>query len=91
MAEVTQRRAETRVDAVQHAQLRVGREPMPHPIKVRNLSRNGMMGEGPFPLRSGTRLTISLPEQGDVAGTVVWVQEPRFGVAFDDEVDPTFA
>jgi len=49
------------------------------------------MGEGPFPLRSGTRLTISLPEQGDVAGTVVWVQEPRFGVAFDNEVDPTFA
>nr|WP_298899427.1 PilZ domain-containing protein [uncultured Altererythrobacter sp.] len=91
MAELTQRRADTRVDGVQHAQLRLGREPMPHPIKVRNLSRNGMMGEGSFSLRSGTRLTINLPKQGEVAGTVVWVQEPRFGVAFDDEVDPTFA
>ncbi len=79
------------MDTVQHAQLRLGREPMQHPIKVRNISRNGVMGEGPLTIRSGTRLTISLPEQGDVAGTVVWVQEPRFGVAFDNEVDPTLA
>lgn len=85
-----QRRAEERVDGVQHAQLRVGYESLPHPVKVRNLSTNGMMGEGAFPLRTGTRLTISLPKQGEIAGTVVWVQEPRFGVAFDNEVDPTF-
>lgn len=91
MAETMQRRADERVDCVQHAQLRVGQELFPHPVKVRNLSSNGMMGEGAFPLRSGTRLTINLPKQGEVAGTVVWVQESRFGVAFDSEVDPNFA
>jgi len=79
------------MSCVQQAHLRVGQELLPHPVKVRNLSSNGMMGEGAFTLRSGTRLTVSLPKHGEVAGTVVWVQQPRFGVAFDSEVDPTFA
>lgn len=86
-----QRRSESRTDVFQLADLRVGHQSSAHRVKVRNVSSKGMMGEGPVPLESGTRLTIELPELGQVAGTVVWVQQPRFGVAFDTEVDPAFA
>lgn len=86
-----QRRSENRTDVFQLADLRVGQQSHAHRVKVRNVSSKGMMGEGPVPVESGTRLTIELPKLGQVAGTVVWVQQPRFGVAFDTEVDSTFA
>lgn len=88
---IVQRRSVERHEIVQLADLRVGRDATPHRVKVRNLSSQGMMGEGAVPVSSGTRLTVELPEVGNVAGTVVWVQQPRFGVAFDEEVDPGFA
>ena len=91
MAETVQRRAEDRVEVIHRAQMRVERDTLSYPVTVRNLSTQGMMGEGHVPLSSGTRLTVSLPDQGEVAGTVVWVQKPRFGVAFDRSVDPSFA
>ena len=83
-----QRRSLERHDTVQLADVQVGRDPAQHRIKVRNLSARGLMGEGALHVSSGTRLSIDLPDVGIVAGTVVWVQEPRFGVAFDDEVEP---
>ncbi|HSM54303.1 MAG TPA: PilZ domain-containing protein [Erythrobacter sp.] len=82
-----QRRSLERHDVVQLADVQIGRDPAQHRIKVRNVSARGLMGEGALHVSSGTRLTIDLPEVGPVAGTVVWVQEPRFGVAFDDEVE----
>ena len=91
MAETSLRRSEERADVVQLAQMRIGRRGDICPIKVRNLSSNGMMGEGSFQLHSGTRLTVELPEKGEVSGTVVWVQEPRFGVAFDQSTNPIFS
>ena len=91
MGQTVQRRAEERTDVFELAQLRVGRESLSRPVKVRNLSSQGMMGEGPFSVSSGTRLTIDLPDRGSVAGTVVWVQQSRFGVAFDRDIDPKFA
>lgn len=90
MAEIIQRRSVDRTDVVQLAQMRIGTKGDMRPIKVRNLSSRGMMGEGQCQLSSGTRLTVDLPEQGQVSGTVVWVQEPRFGVAFDDSANPLF-
>ena len=82
-----QRRSLEREDVHQLAAARIGRDPTLHRIKVRNLSARGLMGEGALHVTSGTRLAIELTELGTVEGTVVWVQEPRFGVAFDDEVD----
>jgi hypothetical protein len=90
MASVQRRRA-PREPVFHLADLRVGNQPTAHRVKVRNLSSQGLMGEGPVPVSSGTRLTVDLPKLGEVAGTVVWVQEPRFGVAFDEEVDPRLA
>lgn len=58
-----------------------------HRVRVRNLSDGGMMGEGNLRVQRGHRLTIELRNLGTVNGTVAWVQDNRFGVAFDEEID----
>jgi len=58
-----------------------------HRIKVRNLSDAGMMGEGPVWVRRGSVVEVNLGQLGWVMGTVAWVQESRFGVAFAEPID----
>lgn len=58
-----------------------------HRVRVRNLSDGGMMGEGNLRVQRGHRLTIELRNVGSLNGTVAWVQDNRFGVAFDEEID----
>lgn len=60
-------------------------------VKVRNLSAGGMMAEGRVPVVPGNRLQISLRNIGWVDGAVAWVQENRFGIAFDHEINPKLA
>jgi hypothetical protein len=62
-----------------------------HRIKVRNLSAGGMMGEGSVRVTRGTPVQVSIRNIGWVDGAVAWVQEDRFGVAFNDEIDPKVA
>ncbi len=81
-----ERRHNVRENLGQTAEVRIGRDPAMHSIRVRNLSSRGLMGEGPIKVANGTRLDLELSNIGRVSGIVVWVQEPRFGVAFDDEV-----
>ncbi|MBD3729239.1 MAG: PilZ domain-containing protein [Sphingomonadales bacterium] len=57
-------------------------------VKVRNLSAGGMMAEGDVAVMRGTRLCVNLRNVGCVDGTVAWVQDSRFGIAFAREVDP---
>jgi hypothetical protein len=56
-------------------------------VRVRNLSDGGMMGEGHLHVQRGHRVTVELRNIGAVRGTVAWVQDNRFGVAFDEEID----
>lgn len=56
-------------------------------VRVRNLSDGGMMGEGTMRVQRGNRVTIELRNIGTVGGTVAWVQDNRFGIAFDEEID----
>lgn len=56
-------------------------------VRVRNLSDGGMMGEGHPRVQRGHRVSVELRNIGSVAGTVAWVQDNRFGVAFDEEID----
>jgi hypothetical protein len=58
-----------------------------HRVRVRNLSDGGMMGEGSLRVRRGDRVRIELRNVGTVHGSVAWVQDDRFGVAFDEEID----
>jgi hypothetical protein len=62
-----------------------------HRIKVRNLSAGGMMGEGPVRVLRGARVEINIRNIGWVEGSVAWVQDDRFGVAFGEEIDPKVA
>jgi hypothetical protein len=69
------------------ADIRVEQGTEVHRVRVRNLSDGGMMGEGNLRVQRGHRLTIQLRNIGAVVGTVAWVQDDRFGIAFDDEID----
>jgi hypothetical protein len=62
-----------------------------HRIKVRNLSAGGMMGEGPVRVARGDHVEINIRNIGWVDGSIAWVQDDRFGVAFAEEIDPKIA
>jgi hypothetical protein len=73
------------------ADLRLTGSQEEHRIKVRNLSAGGMMGEGPVRVVRGDRLEVNIRNIGWIAGSVAWVQDNRFGVAFKEEIDPKIA
>jgi hypothetical protein len=73
------------------AGMRVDNLPLEHRIKVRNLSDGGMMGEGAVRVRRGSAVAVNLRNIGWVQGSVAWVQDNRFGVAFNDPIDPRLA
>ncbi|MCZ8135587.1 MAG: PilZ domain-containing protein [Porphyrobacter sp.] len=58
-----------------------------HRVRVRNLSDGGMMAEGNLKVKRGHRVDVELRNIGGVAGSVAWVQDNRFGIAFDEEID----
>jgi len=69
------------------AEIRVEQTAEIHRVRVRNLSDGGMMGEGNLRVQRGHRLTIDLRNIGCINGTVAWVQDNRFGISFDVEID----
>lgn len=73
------------------AGIRVEQDPETRRVRVRNLSDGGMMGEGSLRVKRGNRLQIELRNVGIVVGTVAWVQDNRFGIAFDEEIDSQLA
>lgn len=60
-------------------------------VKVRNLSAGGLMGEGPVRVARGMQVWIDVRNIGWTEGTVAWVHDTRFGVAFAEEIDPKVA
>jgi hypothetical protein len=60
-------------------------------IKVRNLSTGGMMGEGMVRVVRGTVVQVNIRNIGWIHGSVAWVQDSRFGVAFAEDIDPRLA
>lgn len=73
------------------ADLRVDGLEGDHRIKVRNLSAGGMMGEGPVRIVRGAVVAVDIRNIGWVEGSVAWVQDNRFGIAFAEEIDPKMA
>lgn len=69
------------------ASLRLAGDAVEHRVKVRNLSAGGMMAEGDVRVERGARLSVDLRNVGWVDGTVAWVQDKRFGIAFSEEID----
>jgi hypothetical protein len=70
------------------ADVRLDGDSASHRVKVRNLSAGGMMAESDMAVVRGARVTVELRNLPSIAGSVAWVQENRFGVAFAQEIDP---
>lgn len=70
------------------AELRLAEGGEAHRIKVRNLSSGGLMAEGAVKVARGASVWINLRNAGWVVGTVAWVQDTRFGLAFSENIDP---
>lgn len=62
-----------------------------HRIKVRNLSDGGMMGEGDVRVLRGSVVEVNIRNIGWVKGSIAWIQESRFGVAFLEPIDARVA
>ncbi len=60
-------------------------------VKVRNLSAGGMMAEGDVRVQPGAAIEVNIRNIGWIDGSVAWVQDNRFGIAFRDEIDPKVA
>ena len=73
------------------ADLRVGGVDSDQRVKVRNLSAGGMMAEGEVKVQTGAAVEVNIRNIGWVEGSVAWVQDNRFGIAFHDEIDPKVA
>mgnify|MGYP001044963920 FL=1 len=73
------------------ASLRLEGDEHSYRIKVRNLSARGMMAEGQVRASRGMLVSVDLRNIGWVRGSVAWVQDNRFGIAFADEIDPKLA
>ena len=55
---------------------------------VRNLSAGGLMAQGSHQLELGRKVAVTLRNIGAVQGKVPWVENGRYGIAFDREIDP---
>jgi PilZ domain len=73
------------------ADLRVDGLEGEHRIRVRNLSSGGLMAEAPLKVQRGQVVWTNVRNIGWVEGSVAWVQDSRFGIAFRDEIDPRIA
>lgn len=71
--------------------LRLDGDQAVHRVKMRNLSSGGMMAEGSLIALRGLVVWVDLRNIGWVEGSIAWVQENRFGIAFRDEIDPKLA
>lgn len=56
-------------------------------VKLRNVSREGLMAEGPGSPPCGAPVELDLRNIGKVEGCVAWVQGNRFGILFTREID----
>lgn len=61
------------------------------PIRVRNISANGLMGECAYPPRVDDLVEIELPRVGLIMGRIRWGGSGRIGIQFDGPIDPTLA
>jgi hypothetical protein len=70
------------------AELQLEGDSASHRVRVRNLSAYGMMAEGDLRALAGARVTVNLKNLRPVEGSIAWVQDQRFGIAFAEEIDP---
>lgn len=60
-------------------------------VRVRNLSAGGLMADADVEVAIDDPITIELRNIGQVEGKIAWVRGQRFGVTFDEAIDPKLA
>lgn len=60
-------------------------------VRVRNLSAGGMMAEAEVDVAIDDRILVELRNIGQVEGKVAWVRGTRFGLSFEEPIDPKLA
>ena len=70
------------------ADLKLENDDRAYRVKIRNLSASGVMAEGTVNVTRGTRLRIDFRDAGQVWGSVAWREGDRFGIAFENDIDP---
>ncbi len=73
------------------ADMRIDGETELHRVKMRNLSAGGMMAEATIKAVRGMTVWTNIRNIGWVEGSVAWIQDTRFGIAFSEEIDPKIA
>lgn len=66
-------------------------EPELLPVRVRNLSADGMMADFTNVAEVGEPVVVTVRGIGAVSGHVAWIRRGRIGIRFDVEVDPLMA
>ena len=59
--------------------------------RVRNLSEGGMMVECDLDANQGDAIVAQLRNVGAVKGRVAWIKDGRYGISFDNPIDPKLA
>ena len=81
-------RAQSRDSMMMSATIRRTRGDAPAvPMRVRNISSGGLMGEVDLALATGELVELSLKSVGQIEGIVAWADEGRIGIAFAVPVD----
>lgn len=70
------------------AELRIDGIEGEHKVRVRNLSAGGLMADGGPLVQRGVLVWVNLRNIGWVEGSVAWVQDSRYGIAFRHDIDP---
>lgn len=83
---VTERRASERITSVYRPVL-IEAEDFAGFCLVRNLSAGGMMGLAYAEFAEGQPITVRLPSDTAIHGTVTWSTEGKIGINFDEQID----
>jgi hypothetical protein len=86
MMSTTEKRHSFRNSLFLTAHCRVPDQGMEMTVKLRNISPEGLMAEGPG-APCGALVELDLRNIGKVEGSVAWVQDNRFGIVFAHEID----
>lgn len=60
-------------------------------VRIRNLSATGLMAECDRVLVEGANVRLTLRGTGEIGARISWVGEGRFGLLFNQPVDPISA
>lgn len=57
-------------------------------VQMYDLSMDGCMVEAPKTLCEGNELSVQLLDHFDAVGTVIWIEQGRAGVLFNERIQP---